>query len=141
MAMYHFTDIRRDHFQIIAGFTLIELLIVIGIISVLSIVVVVIIDPVEMLKNARDSQRLSDLQLINRALSLAKTDGLVSSFGNSRLGTVGSPPFWITSSNLSSALSLPGFSAFELNNAMVHGGNKSSRKNLGLKRWLFLFYF
>ena len=53
-----------------ASFTLIELLIVIAIVAVLSVVVLVTLNPVELLKQARDSTRISDLDTINRALSL-----------------------------------------------------------------------
>jgi type IV pilus assembly protein PilA len=42
-----------------AGFTLIELLIVIGVLAILATVVVLVLNPTEMFKQARDSQRLS----------------------------------------------------------------------------------
>jgi len=52
------------------GFTLIELLVVIAIIAILSLVVVLAINPVELLRQARDSTRLSDLQILSNAVSL-----------------------------------------------------------------------
>ncbi|PIR98200.1 MAG: hypothetical protein COT89_00600 [Candidatus Colwellbacteria bacterium CG10_big_fil_rev_8_21_14_0_10_42_22] len=52
------------------GFTLVELLIVIGILGVLASAVVVVLNPAELLKQARDSQRLQDLSSINSALGL-----------------------------------------------------------------------
>ncbi len=52
------------------GFTLVELLIVIGILAILAAAVVVVLNPAELLKQARDSQRLSDLANINSALAL-----------------------------------------------------------------------
>jgi len=42
------------------GFTLLELLIVIGILAILSTTVVLVINPAELLKKARDSQRISE---------------------------------------------------------------------------------
>ena len=51
------------------GFTLIELLIVIGILAVLSSVTVLILNPAELLRQARDSQRLNDLSAINNSLA------------------------------------------------------------------------
>ena len=42
------------------GFTLVELLIVIGIVAILATIVVLVINPVELLKESRDSRRLSD---------------------------------------------------------------------------------
>ena len=56
------------------GFTLIELLVVIGIIAVLSVVVILTINPAELLRQARDSNRVSDLGTLKSALSLYLTD-------------------------------------------------------------------
>ena len=52
------------------GFTLLELLIVIGILAILATVVALVLNPAELLRQARDSQRLSDLRTINSALGL-----------------------------------------------------------------------
>ena len=52
------------------GFTLIELLIVIGIIAILAAVTLVVLNPAEMLRKARDSQRLQDLDSLGSAISL-----------------------------------------------------------------------
>src|SRR3989344_6249527 len=53
------------------GFTLLELLLVIGILGALSTVVMVIINPVELYKQTRDTRRISDLQTIDKAISIA----------------------------------------------------------------------
>ena len=55
------------------GFTLLELLIVIGIIAVLASVVTVVLNPLELLRQARDSSRASDLASLNSALGLYLT--------------------------------------------------------------------
>lgn len=52
------------------GFTLIELLVVIALIAVLSIVVLLYLNPVEFLKQARDSDRFADLSSLKNALTL-----------------------------------------------------------------------
>lgn len=52
------------------GFTLIELLIVIGILAILSVVTVVTLNPVRFFQEARDSQRISDLNTMKSALLL-----------------------------------------------------------------------
>lgn len=57
------------------GFTLIELLIVIAIIAVLSVVVVLTLNPAELLRQARDSARVSDMSSMDSALSLFLADG------------------------------------------------------------------
>lgn len=52
------------------GFTLIELLIVIAIIAILATAVVLLLNPAQLLAQARDSQRISDLDTLRTALSL-----------------------------------------------------------------------
>jgi len=49
------------------GFTLIELLVVVAIIAVLAVAVVLVLNPVQLIKQARDSTRISDLATLNSA--------------------------------------------------------------------------
>jgi prepilin-type N-terminal cleavage/methylation domain-containing protein len=78
------------------AFTLIELLVVIAIIAILSIVVVLTINPAEMLRQSRDSQRISDLSTLKSAINLyivdASNPNLASSsagYGSCYLSTIG----------------------------------------------------
>ncbi len=68
------------------GFTLIELLIVIAIIAILSIVVVLTLNPAEMLRRSRDSNRVSDLSVIRTAIGLYLAD-----VSTTAMGTAGTP--------------------------------------------------
>ena len=52
------------------GFTLVELLIVIAILAVLAAAVVIVLNPAELLAQARDSQRVNDLDTLKSALSI-----------------------------------------------------------------------
>lgn len=52
------------------GFTLVELVIVIGILAILAAVVVVVLNPAQLLAQARDSQRISDLSSMGSAFNL-----------------------------------------------------------------------
>ena len=52
------------------GFTLIELLIVIAIIAILATAVILLLNPAALLAQARDSQRISDLDTMRTAISL-----------------------------------------------------------------------
>ncbi|MBP8617947.1 MAG: type II secretion system protein [Candidatus Pacebacteria bacterium] len=56
------------------GFTLLELLIVIGILAILATVLIAVINPAELLRRARDTQRLSDLDALRSAISLFIVD-------------------------------------------------------------------
>ncbi len=77
------------------GFTLIELLVVIAILAVLAVAVVLVLNPAELLKQGRDSNRLSDMATFNSALSLYYTDVLGAD--PSQWPTVGaSPVTWCT---------------------------------------------
>lgn len=57
------------------GFTLIELLVVIAIIGILAAVVVIVINPAELMKKGRDSNRKSDLATLVRGIDLYMADG------------------------------------------------------------------
>ncbi|MDI6820734.1 MAG: prepilin-type N-terminal cleavage/methylation domain-containing protein [Patescibacteria group bacterium] len=56
------------------GFTLVELLIVIAILVVLSVAVVLVLNPAELIKQGRDSTRISDLSTLNSAIALYLAD-------------------------------------------------------------------
>jgi prepilin-type N-terminal cleavage/methylation domain-containing protein len=56
------------------GFTLIELLVVIAILAVLATAVILVINPAELIRQARDSTRISDLAALNSAVSLYLAD-------------------------------------------------------------------
>lgn len=66
------------------GFTLIELLIVIGILAILATAVILILNPVQLFKQARDSQRISDLATMKSALAF-----YLSTVSSPSLGTAG----------------------------------------------------
>lgn len=56
------------------AFTLVELLIVIAIVSILAAVVVIAINPTQLLKQARDKKRVTDLLNMQKAFSLYALD-------------------------------------------------------------------
>jgi len=61
------------------GFTLVELLIVITILAALAAAVVAVINPMELLAQGRDAQRMSDLDTVQDALLILLAQGLVPS--------------------------------------------------------------
>ena len=71
------------------GFTLIELLVVIAIIAVLSVVVILSLNPAELLRQARDSNRISDAATLKSAISLYLADVTSPFIGTSTLCYVG----------------------------------------------------
>jgi prepilin-type N-terminal cleavage/methylation domain-containing protein len=56
------------------GFTLIELLVVIAIVAVLAVVVILVLNPAELLRQARDSNRLADLSTVQKGISIYMAD-------------------------------------------------------------------
>jgi len=67
------------------GFTLIELLVVIAIVAILAVVLVLTLNPAQILAQARDSTRISDLNTVKTAISLYLAD-----IASPSLGTNGS---------------------------------------------------
>jgi len=83
------------------GFTLLELLIVIGILAILSTTMILVINPAELLKKARDSQRMSDLSTVKTAIAYYLTNASTISMGTttqtySSIGTTTACPSWPT---------------------------------------------
>ena len=73
------------------GFTLIELLVVIAIIAILSVVVVLTLNPAEMLRRSRDSNRASDLSVIKTAIGLYLADVSTTAMGTANTCYVAYP--------------------------------------------------
>lgn len=65
------------------GFTLIELLVVIAIVAVLAVTVILTLNPAQLLKQARDSNRTQDLATIKSAISLYLADYSSPDIGSS----------------------------------------------------------
>ena len=72
------------------SFTLLELLIVIGILAILSTTAVLVLNPSELLKNTRDSKRLSEFNSLNSALNIYLSQG-GANFGSSSIVYVSIP--------------------------------------------------
>lgn len=65
------------------AFTLIELLVVIAIIAILAVVVVLTLNPAQLLAQARDANRVSDLSTLNSAINLYQVDVAGGTLGTS----------------------------------------------------------
>ncbi len=83
-----------------AAFTLIELLVVIAIVAVISVVVILTLNPAEILRQARDSTRLSDLGTINKAIGIYRVDLSGGSTGSANTVYVSIPDTSSTCTNL-----------------------------------------
>ncbi len=66
------------------GFTLIELLIVVGILSILATATLLVINPVQLVKQSRDGNRIAEINQLNGALLLYQSFG-----GSTSMGTHG----------------------------------------------------
>ena len=58
----------------VRGFTLIELLMVVSIIAVIAVVVLLVLNPLELFRQARDSNRLADMNTLRKAIVLYMAD-------------------------------------------------------------------
>jgi prepilin-type N-terminal cleavage/methylation domain-containing protein len=92
---------KKRHLE---SFTLIELLVVIAVVAVLSVVVILTLNPSELIKQARDSNRLADLSTINTALGLFSADVVGGFMGTSSVVYISVPSATSTCADLS----LPG---------------------------------
>lgn len=119
------------------GFTLLELLIVISILAILSTVVILVLNPAEYLKQARDSQRISDLSVLNSALALYLSTAATISLGTCDVGyyycstaTAGNLPGTTAvacdSNSTSTAIGTGGWIPADL--STIPGGSPISRK-------------
>lgn len=68
------------------GFTLIELLVVIAVVAILSVAVILSLNPTELMRQSRDSLRISDLNTVNRALGLYITSVNSAALASSTCG-------------------------------------------------------
>jgi len=83
------------------SFTLIELLVAVALIAVLAVAVILSLNPSELLKQGRDSTRLSDLQNLNKSLSWFEADtGGTGFMGSSSVIYISIPDTTPTCSNL-----------------------------------------
>lgn len=73
------------------GFTLLELLIVVAIISILAMIAFLVINPLEMIRESRDANRLSDLASLQRAINLAVPEATASGVEVLCSGSSGKP--------------------------------------------------
>lgn len=83
------------------SFTLIELLIVIAILAILSVAIVIVINPTDLIRQSRDTNRLTDLNQLNKALSLFDVTNPNDFTGTSSVVYVSLPDTTTTCANLS----------------------------------------
>jgi prepilin-type N-terminal cleavage/methylation domain-containing protein len=82
------------------SFTLIELLIVIAILALLMSIIIVTINPAELLKQTRDSKRISSLKTLNNALNIFQATRSSASIGTANVVYISIPDSSSTCANL-----------------------------------------
>jgi len=116
------------------GFTLIELLVVIAILAVLATAVVIILNPAELVKQGRDSTRLSDLAALHSALALYLSDVATASLGScsgtaARCTAAGTSPMSPRSTcTVSSSTAVNGTGWVDVNFNQVDSGSPLARE-------------
>lgn len=91
----------------LASFTLVELLIVIAILAVLAAAVVLVLNPAELLAQARDTQRITDLKNLNESVNIFVLDNSTVSLGASQTIHLSLPDTSATCATYSSLPTLP----------------------------------
>ncbi|KKT92178.1 MAG: hypothetical protein UW92_C0005G0026 [Candidatus Jorgensenbacteria bacterium GW2011_GWA2_45_13] len=115
------------------GFTLIELLVVIAILAVLATAVVVILNPAELVKQGRDSTRISDLAAVHSALALYLSDVASASLGscsasNARCTANGTNGFTTrTACSVATSTSVTGSGWIDVNFNSISSGSPLAR--------------
>ena len=113
------------------GFTLIELLVVIAILAVLAVAVVLILNPAELLKEGRDSTRLSDMASLQSAMNLYYTDVLgtnpsnwpaASTYCTAAVSSSAGWANWPTCANVTSTASVTGAGWIPINFGLLSTG-------------------
>ena len=95
-----------DSIQKSRGFTLLELLIVIGILSLLLSTTILALNPAQMFAQARDTQRISDINTLRSAISFHLTTAESPNLGDGTGFTCGTN-FGATNSGVSSPFAAP----------------------------------
>ena len=117
------------------GFTLIELLVVIAIIAILSVVVVITLNPSEMLRRSRDSNRISDFATIKSAINLYLQDLSISSSTSISMGTQGTCYIQYIGSAPTSVFEFATSSASEASTTVAYTVNATSVFPGGCGEW------
>jgi len=91
----------------IGSFTLVELLIVIAILAVLAAAVVIVLNPAELLAQARDSQRITDIKTLKDTIDVWTVDNPNISMGTAQTVYISIPDTSTTCVNISGLPALP----------------------------------
>jgi len=89
------------------SFTLVELLIVIAILAVLAAAVVLVLNPAELIAQSRDTQRISDVNMVKKAVDLFILDNSTVSLGTSQKIYISLPDTSATCANITGLPVLP----------------------------------
>ncbi len=111
------------------GFTLIELLVVIAILAVLATAVVVILNPAELVKQGRDSTRISDLAALHSAIALylADVSGADIPSTENCTAALSEPPTSFTCDAISTSTGVTGSGWVPINFGAISAGSPLSR--------------
>ena len=102
------------------GFTLIELLIVIGILAILAVAVVLVLNPAELLAQARDSQRMSDLGSVKSAVALYLTTATSPTLGTTGTCTASTTCGLSSCSSVTTTTAVDGTGWVDIDLSLIH---------------------
>lgn len=109
------------------GFTLIELLVVIAILAVLAVAVVLVLNPAELIRQARDTTRISDIAALNSAIALYLADVTSPAVGTAAYCTSGATTKSGTACTQSTSTVVTGTGWVTINFTSISSGSPLAR--------------
>lgn len=120
------------------GFTLVETFIAIGILTVIAVTAVLILNPVQLLDQNRDSNRLNDIKVLNNAIKISKVNESMTESTESQRVYISLPDMSVPKDGLCDEYTLPNLASGWQYRCVSSGTNL---RNIDGSGWLPINFF